>query len=103
MTEEKTNNTTTVIDATTVVKGNIKIKNDCEIYGLVQGNVDSSANVKVCPGGVIEGNLRSEYAEISGETKGDVEIYTSLTITSTGVLNKRFKTARLIIEDGAQF
>lgn len=103
MTSEKDQSSITIIDSTTVIKGNMKINNDCDIYGIIEGDIEASANVRLHQGGIVKGNLFSSYAEIAGEVLGDVEITGCLTLLETAVLNKKFKTVKLIIEDGAKF
>lgn len=103
MTSEKDQPSITIIDSTTVVKGNMRINNDCDIYGIIEGDIEASANIRLHNGGVIKGNLKSSLAEIAGEIIGEVEITECLTLLETAVLNKKFKTVKLIIEDGAKF
>jgi len=93
----------TVIDSTTNVKGNLKIKDDCEIYGKIEGDINSSGNVTLCEGGIIQGNLSSKSAIIAGEITGGVYAPQSLYLKSTAILNKYFRTSKLIIENGAKF
>ena len=103
MPNESEHSSVTLIDSTTLIKGNMKIMNNCEIYGTIEGDVDSTANVILHREGLIKGNLISDTAEIAGVVLGQVKVLASLTLKESAVLNKKFNTSRIIIHDGAKF
>jgi cytoskeletal protein CcmA (bactofilin family) len=77
--------------------GNIRID------GKVFGNIKSKSKVALGDGSLVEGNVISQNAEVSGEVKGRLEIAEVLILKPSAVINGDIFTGKLIVETGAVF
>jgi cytoskeletal protein CcmA (bactofilin family) len=92
-----------LIGAGTVVEGDIKSSGDIRIDGTVYGSVFSKAKVVVGSTGMIEGNINSGNADISGTVKGKTNITELLFLKSTAKMTGDIITGKLVVEVGATF
>lgn len=92
-----------LIGAGTVVEGDIKSNGDLRIDGTVYGNIISKARVVVGATGVIEGDVSSQNADISGTIRGKTTISELLFLKSTARMNGDIVTGKLVVEVGATF
>jgi cytoskeletal protein CcmA (bactofilin family) len=92
-----------LIGAGTVVEGDIKSSGDIRIDGTVYGSVLSKAKVVVGSTGMIEGNINSANADISGTVKGKTNITELLFLKSTAKVTGDIVTGKLVVEVGATF
>jgi cytoskeletal protein CcmA (bactofilin family) len=92
-----------LIGAGTVVEGDIKSSGDIRIDGTVYGSIISKAKVVVGSTGMIEGNINSANADISGTVKGKTNISELLFLKSTSKMSGDIVTGKLVVEVGATF
>jgi cytoskeletal protein CcmA (bactofilin family) len=86
-----------------IIKGEIITDNDIRIDGTVEGNINSKGKVVIGPKGNIVGNINCANAEIIGSLNGDLRVYETLTIRSTGKIYGDINTEVLVIEPNAIF
>jgi cytoskeletal protein CcmA (bactofilin family) len=92
-----------LIGAGTIVEGDIKSSGDIRIDGTVYGSVNSKAKIVIGSTGVIEGNISSANADISGSIRGNLSISELLFLKSNAKVNGDMVTAKLVVEAGATF
>src|SRR3954465_8214282 len=81
----KSENTSSInlIGAGTVVEGDIKSNGDIRVDGTVYGSVNSKAKVVIGSTGVIEGDVSSQNADVSGTVRGKTSISELLFLKSS--------------------
>lgn len=90
-----------VIGHDLVVLGDIKDCRLVEIYGRVQGSIDSE-HVRVHPGGIVRGPLRAGSAEINGDMEGEVTVTSLIAIGSQGRVSGRVRYGQLALAEGGE-
>ncbi len=92
-----------LIGAGTVIEGDIRSAGDIRIDGTVFGHVHSKAKVVVGTTGVIEGDVNSQNADISGTIKGKINVSELSFLKSTARITGDIVTGKLVVEVGASF
>jgi cytoskeletal protein CcmA (bactofilin family) len=92
-----------LIGAGTTIEGDIRSNGDIRIDGTVFGNVISKAKVVIGTTGVVEGDITSANADISGTVKGKTNISELLFLKASSKINGDIVTGKLIVEVGASF
>ncbi|MDX2171506.1 MAG: polymer-forming cytoskeletal protein [Bacteroidota bacterium] len=87
----------------TKIIGDISSNGDVRIDGNLVGNLVTTGKFVLGPNGVIEGNVTSGNADLSGEIKGIVNVSEMLLLKSTAKINGDIVTGKLAIEPGALF
>jgi cytoskeletal protein CcmA (bactofilin family) len=107
----KSNSKNQVVDATSVnligngtkITGDITSAGDVRIDGYLTGNIIIAGKFVLGANGVVEGNISSVNADISGEIKGTVNVSEILALKATARINGDIVTGKLAIEPGALF
>ncbi|MBK9283289.1 MAG: polymer-forming cytoskeletal protein [Sphingobacteriaceae bacterium] len=92
-----------LIGGGTKIVGDINSNGDIRIDGYLVGNLSTNGKFVLGPQGVIEGNVISGNADISGEIKGTIKISESLSLKKTARIQGDIITGKLAIESGAIF
>ena len=92
-----------LIGAGTVIEGDIRSAGAIRIDGTVFGHVHSKAKVVVGTTGVIEGDVNSQNADISGTIKGKINVSELSFLKSTARITGDIVTGKLVVEVGASF
>jgi cytoskeletal protein CcmA (bactofilin family) len=92
-----------LIGGGTKIVGDITSAGDVRIDGHLSGNIVIAGKFVLGATGVVEGNITSVNADISGEVKGTVKISEMLSLKSTARINGDIETSKLMIEPGAVF
>jgi len=87
----------------TEITGDISSQGDVRIDGLLKGNLVTKGKFVLGPNGVIEGNVKSLTADLSGEVKGTVDVEDILSLKNTAKITGDIVTGKLAIEPGAIF
>jgi cytoskeletal protein CcmA (bactofilin family) len=107
----KSNSKNQVVDATSVnligngtkITGDITSAGDVRIDGYLTGNIIIAGKFVLGANGVVEGNISSVNADISGEIKGTVNVSEILSLKATARINGDIVAGKLAIEPGALF
>jgi cytoskeletal protein CcmA (bactofilin family) len=102
-TTEGVSSSINLIGAGTVIEGDIRSNGDIRIDGTVYGSVTSKAKVVIGTTGVIEGDVNSQNADVSGTIKGKTTISELLFLKSTSKIIGDIVTGKLVVEVGATF
>lgn len=92
-----------LIGGGTKIVGDITSAGDVRIDGHLMGNIVIAGKFVLGATGVVEGNITSVNADLSGEIKGTVNISEMLSLKSTARINGDIETSKLMIEPGAVF
>jgi len=92
-----------LIGAGTKIVGDIKSPGDVRIDGHLLGNIEIAGKFVLGATGMVEGNITSVNADLSGEVKGTVNVSETLSLKSTAKINGDIVTAKLMIDPGALF
>jgi len=92
-----------LIGAGTIIEGDIRSNGDLRIDGAVYGNVFSKAKVVIGQTGLVEGDVNSQNADVSGTVKGKSTINELLFLKSSSKMSGDIVTGKLIVEVGATF
>jgi cytoskeletal protein CcmA (bactofilin family) len=87
----------------TKIAGDITSHGDVRIDGHLTGNITTTGKFVLGPNGVVEGNIHSNNADLSGEVKGKIMISEMLSLKGTAKINGDIVTGKLAIEPGAIF
>jgi cytoskeletal protein CcmA (bactofilin family) len=85
------------------LEGNVTAESDFRIDGHFKGNLICKAKVIVGPSGVFDGDMKAENAVIEGMVIGKIQIFSTLEVKETGIVNGDVATENLIIANGAKF
>jgi cytoskeletal protein CcmA (bactofilin family) len=87
----------------TKIIGDIQSAGDVRIDGLLTGNIVTTGKFVLGPNGVVEGNVTSGNADISGEIKGKVIVAEMLSLKASAKVSGDIIIGKLAIEPGAIF
>lgn len=85
------------------VMGDMITESNLRVDGEIIGNVTSAAKVVIGATGSIKGDLISGEGDVEGTINGTVKIEGLLTLRSSANVNGEITTAKLQVEEGAQF
>ncbi|SFT79687.1 protein CcmA, bactofilin family [Lishizhenia tianjinensis] len=85
------------------MEGFLKTESSLRIDGEVVGNIECAAKLVVGVEAQITGDIVAHEVEVEGKINGNVKVEDVLTLRSTALINGDMTTARLVIEDGAEF
>ncbi len=100
---EGSNASINLIGAGTVIEGDIRSNGDVRIDGTVIGHVISKAKVVIGATGVVEGDVSSQNADVSGIIKGKTVVAELLFLKSASKVIGDIVTGKLVVEVGATF
>lgn len=91
-----------IVEGSKVI-GDMITESNLRIDGEVVGNVSVSLKVVIGASGKIKGNLVCGAADVEGNIDGAIKVDGLLTLKSTAAITGDITTAKLEIEDGANF
>ncbi len=94
---------TSLIGAGTTMKGDITSNGDLRIDGTLVGNIHCSAKVVIGAGGVVQGDINGQQADIMGKVTGTINVKDLLQLKGGSHLNGNIQAAKLQIEPTANF
>jgi cytoskeletal protein CcmA (bactofilin family) len=92
-----------LIGAGTTMKGDITSNGDLRIDGTLVGNIHCSAKVVIGAGGVVQGDINGQQADIMGKVTGTIKVKDLLQLKGGSHLNGNIQAAKLQIEPSANF
>lgn len=92
-----------IIGAGNTITGDIESNGDIRVDGTIKGNVYSKAKVLIGPSGLIEGNMQSSEADISGNVLGNIVTKGLLILKGNACVSGDIHTANLFIEPTVSF
>lgn len=98
-----TNASINLIGAGTVIEGDVRSSGDIRVDGTVYGHIYSKAKVVIGSTGLVEGDVSSQNADVSGTIKGKTVITELLFLKSSSKVMGDITTGKLVVEVGATF
>ncbi len=89
--------------AGTTIKGEISGKGCFRIEGTLEGNLNTPGKVVISKGGLINGTLECNSADIEGNFKGKLIVKDILTLRSAANIEGEVIAGKLAVEPGAVF
>ena len=96
-------NGTTIINAGTVLKGDINSKNDIRIDGTIIGNISCQAKIVIGVNGEVQGDIEGNQADIVGKVSGCIKTKDLLQLRGECTINGDVHAGKLQIEPSATF
>ncbi|MCK6458035.1 MAG: polymer-forming cytoskeletal protein [Phycisphaerae bacterium] len=93
----------TVLGPDAKFKGELVFEKGLRILGQFEGQVRSKGTLHVAEGARVVAQIESANVKVDGEVKGNIVCAEKLTLTSTSRIEGDLRTARLEMNDGAQF
>jgi cytoskeletal protein CcmA (bactofilin family) len=91
-----------IIASDMTVTGDLETQGVVRIEGRVKGSVRVGAQILVAQGAVIEGDLHTQEAVISGQVSGTIHASDRVELQATAVVAGDIVTARIAIVEGAK-
>jgi cytoskeletal protein CcmA (bactofilin family) len=101
--KETTTGLATIIATGTEIKGNIESKGDIRVDGTLTGNLRTAGKIIIGPGGVVNGDIDANTAEVLGQINGKVKIAELLYLKGTCEVNGNIYTGQLQVDATAAF
>ncbi|ADL08976.1 bactofilin family protein [Thermosediminibacter oceani] len=93
----------TLLGKGTEFKGTIKASGVLRIEGRIEGEIESSGDIIIAEGGVVNAQIKARNAIVAGELNGNMLLTGKLEIKSSGKVLGDLKVDSITIEDGAVF
>ena len=100
---QSSKNISSILGPEIEVNGDLKIKGDILIYGIVLGNVECDGKVHTAKGSLINGNVHSKSAYINGKIEGNLVAQSKVVLAKFSQLKGDLVSSTLTIEEGAKF
>jgi cytoskeletal protein CcmA (bactofilin family) len=91
-----------IVEGSKVI-GDMITESNLRIDGEVRGNVSSASKVVIGKNGSIFGNLTCADADIEGDIIGLIKVDSLTILRATAKIDGEITTAKLQVEEGAQF
>lgn len=92
-----------LINSGTEISGDIVSNGDVRIDGKLRGTVQSRARLVIGQTGTVEGDIKAQHADISGQIKGNILVEGMLTLKASAKVYGDIVTSKLVVEAGADF
>lgn len=92
-----------ILDAATVVRGDLKSERGFRIDGTIEGSVESNGAIVIGESGAVSGDVRGGDVIVVGRVDGNIVARGHLDIRSTGKVVGDVKAASFRIETGGVF
>jgi cytoskeletal protein CcmA (bactofilin family) len=89
-----------ILDAGSQIKGDLELKSDVRIDGILEGNIITTGNVIIGEKGRLTGNVISNNFYLFGHFSGDADVTTRSIVHTTGKYFGRIVTEIINIESG---
>ncbi|TYP57420.1 bactofilin family protein [Thermosediminibacter litoriperuensis] len=93
----------TLLGKGTEFKGTVKASGVLRVEGRIEGEIESSGDIIIAEGGVVNAQIKARNAIVAGEINGNMILIGKLEIKSSGKVLGDLKVEGITIEDGAVF
>lgn len=95
--------TETTIGSTITISGEFRSQENVAIQGKVRGRIDTSADLLVEEGGVVEAEVNTRNIDVRGTVVGNVTASDRFEIHAGGNVTGDIHAPRVVLADGAQY
>jgi len=92
-----------IINSGTSILGDVQSEGDLRVDGTVKGNIQVKTKLVLGPSSKVDGNIKAQNCDVSGNVTGNVNIAELLTVKATASITGDINSTKLIIESGAEF
>ena len=92
-----------MIGETITVKGRLVSREELQLNGELQGELDMDGRLTIGVKGKVDANVKAKEVIVAGSVKGNVDASERLVLRKGAHLEGDVKTAGIVIEDGAYF
>jgi len=92
----------TVIGSTITINGEFSSKEDVAVRGKVQGRIETTADLFVEEGGIVEAEVWTRSIDIRGTVVGNVTASEKFEIQVGGNVTGDIRAPRVVLADGAK-
>ena len=103
MFQQNNNSMSSIIGPDLNINGDINIKGDLLIYGKINGDINCEGVITTMKGSTVKGNIKTVFADISGQVIGDLEVKKKVSLSSSSSLSGDLLASIIVIEEGALF
>ena len=96
-------NEATVIGPTIKISGEFRCEEDISILGTVRGRIETSADIFVEEGGLIEAEIMTHSIDVRGTIVGDIFASDRIEIHPNGDVTGNIHAPRVILADGGKY
>lgn len=82
------------------VDGHIISTSDLDVYGVIEGDVNSRGHVQVHPRAVVKGMITAHSVNVEGQVEGDITTRARLYIGAAGRVEGDVQVKSLNVEEG---
>ena len=93
----------TIIGSTIVINGELKSDEDVSIHGKVLGRIQTTADLFVEEGGVVEAEVITRNIDIRGEVVGNVTASDRFELHPDGSATGDIHAPRVVVSDGGHY
>jgi cytoskeletal protein CcmA (bactofilin family) len=93
----------TIIGATITISGELDSKEDVAVMGKIKGKIETSADLFVEEGGVVEAEIDTRNIDVRGAVIGNVTASDRFEIHAGGSVEGDVRAPRVILADGAKY
>ncbi|PLW92716.1 MAG: cell shape determination protein CcmA [Marinilabiliales bacterium] len=87
----------------TMIIGDLKANGDIRIDGTLNGKLHGKGRVVIGPSGSVEGEIKCQNMEVSGNVKGQIAVSDLLSLKASAKVNGDIQTSKISIEPGAMY
>ena len=93
----------TIVEDDISFTGSIKIKKTFLIRGNVNGTIDSTSDLVIDTGSVVNADIKAERVLVRGKVKGNVIGNKLIFVTASGSIDGDITTGKVVLEPGCVF
>ena len=93
----------TVIGSTIVINGEFRSQEDVSIRGKIQGRIETTADLFVEEGGMVEAEVRTRNIDIRGTVVGNVTASDRFELHPDGSATGDIQAPRVVVADGGRY
>jgi len=93
----------TIVEDDISFTGSIKIKKTFLIRGNVNGTIDSTSDLVIDTGSVVNADIKAERVLVRGKVKGNIVGNKLIFVTASGSLDGDITTGKVVLEPGCVF
>lgn len=82
------------------IDGSVTSASDLDVYGVIEGDVNSSGHVQVHPRAIVKGMISAQSVNVEGSIEGDVSTRGKLYIGAEGRVEGDVRVKSLNVEEG---
>ena len=100
---QQNNKMSSIVGPDFKVEGDISVKGDIIIYGIVNGNINCNGLITMSKEAVVSGDIVTTNGDISGKIQGGLKASGKVSLSSSAILEGDLSASILVVQNGAIF